>query len=64
MVSMRYFCGVGEFCRVKYSPLGALTSNTGVVSAAIQATDSEIYNARKKYFSNLIFLAPSISRFS
>src|ERR1700722_6029367 len=37
MVSIRYFCGVGEFCRTKSTPRGGLTSNTGAPRGALGA---------------------------
>ena len=36
MVSIRYFCGVGEFCRTKSSPRGALISNRDTGTAAMR----------------------------
>src|ERR1700692_2182197 len=35
MVSIRYFCGVGEFCRMKSSPRGVLISNSGAGTAVM-----------------------------
>src|SRR4029077_47089 len=34
MVSIRYFCGVGEFCRVKSRPAGCFRSKMGAVDRA------------------------------
>ena len=33
MVSIRYFCGVGEFCRTKSTPRGNLVSNNDTGAA-------------------------------
>src|ERR1700677_3529387 len=38
MVSMRCFCGVGEFCKIKSIPCGSFTSNTGAL--AVPVTES------------------------
>src|SRR5580704_7238893 len=51
MVSIRYFCGVGEFCRLKSSPRGALVSNndtgTAAMPKAMQQTRSGIQAMRR-----------------
>src|ERR1700724_531158 len=51
MVSIRYFCGVGEFCRMKSSPRGALVSNndsgTAAMPKAMQQTRSGIQAMRR-----------------
>jgi hypothetical protein len=48
MVSIKYFCGVGEFWRVKSNPCGGFTSKTG-------AARGESNIRPKKIFSNLGF---------
>src|SRR5579863_1614734 len=53
MVSIRYFCGVGEFCRMKSSPCGKLTSNIGATRAATDRTDVIKSDMRSSVFSNL-----------
>src|SRR5579863_5148799 len=52
MVSIRYFLGVGEFCRMKSRPLGRFTSNTGPTRAAADNATVATNNALKA-FSNL-----------
>src|SRR5258708_40319625 len=37
MVSIKYFCGVGEFCSLKSIPWGSLSSNTGIADATAAA---------------------------
>src|SRR5208282_2239590 len=56
MVSIRYFCGVGEFCRVNSMPRGSLTSKTGTVAAAHNiapaAMSTKKDNTRRKIFNS------------
>src|ERR1700730_3735512 len=51
MVSIRYFCGVGEFCRTKSSPRGTLVSNsdagTAAMTKAMQQTSTGIQAMRR-----------------
>src|SRR5258708_12037740 len=65
MVSIRCFCGVGEFCKVKSIPCGNFTSNKGapvvlvVAGAAITsririAADNRLSIARVPHISKLV----------
>ena len=48
MVSIRYFCGVGEFCKTKSSPRGALVSNSDTGTAAIARAMQQTRTAEYK----------------
>src|SRR3984885_6185794 len=53
MVSIRYFCGVGEFCRVKSRPRGTMTSKTGDAGLSPASTKAKIQDTRNQEVSNL-----------
>src|SRR5882724_3123432 len=42
MVSIRYFCGVDEFCRMKSSPRGALVSKSDTGTDAMTRAKQQI----------------------
>src|SRR5882757_2735807 len=42
MVSIRYFCGVDEFCRMKSSPRGALVSKSDTGADAMTRAKQQI----------------------
>src|SRR6202044_2966637 len=62
MVSIRYFCGVGEFCSVKSRPRGTLTSKTGAVRAVATNRRLKTQVPRTKVFNNSGFPHPEIAR--
>jgi len=63
MVSIKYFCGVGEFCSVKSKPCGRFTSKTVAAGPAAHSTRVRTHDTRNRMFSNLNFLqSPSIAR--
>src|SRR6266849_408598 len=66
MVSIRYFCGVGEFCSTKSNPRGCRTSNSDAGAAArykaMQATRTGTEAMRIVAVSKSGTLAVSISR--
>src|ERR1700674_382536 len=53
MVSIRYFLGVGEFCSVKSTPRGRLTSKTGVATAVDHSARVKKNDARNKVVNKL-----------
>src|SRR6202167_1390506 len=59
MVSIRCFCGVGEFCKIKSIPGGSFTSNTGAL--AVPVTESSTRN-RTQENNPLSILVPDIAK--
>src|ERR1700687_1235977 len=59
MVSIRYFCGVGEFCRMKSKPCGRVTSNTGAAGGAAASIKVRTHDRRSRAVGNL---DPSIAQ--
>jgi hypothetical protein len=63
MVSIRYFCGVGEFCSVKSKPGDGCTSKMGAARVVAHNPRAKTQHTRNKLLLNSDFLqAHSISR--
>src|SRR5437763_17061417 len=52
MVSIRYFCDVGECCSVKMSPCGVLTSKIEAFFSVVGAKRAEAQAATNRRFRN------------
>src|ERR1700722_11252669 len=62
MVSIRYFCGVGEFCSVKSKPCDGATWKTGAARTVANVAKTKTQHARSKIFTRPVPQEASITR--